>query len=124
MERRGFLGALGALMAAVAVPVRALAGQRLPVLYGDGVADDTAAFQAWIDGQPVLHRGAVMLRDKLPPNLKINTSGRMIYWGGSKQAFTNADYPMRVIDMNGSQLYWGECWITDIRGPQPLGAKV
>ena len=60
MRRRGFLGSV---LAATAVPVKAIAVvlPALPVLYGDGRHDDTHALEValnggdvlWSDGRPV-----------------------------------------------------------------------
>ena len=47
--RRGFFGSLAGLVAVVAWPWK-WESRRLPVLYGDGVHDDTEAFEAWLNG--------------------------------------------------------------------------
>jgi len=52
LSRRKFLKGLGA--ATVAVPLSQIAVvERLPVLYGDNIHDDTVALQALLDGKPV-----------------------------------------------------------------------
>lgn len=57
LTRRSLLVAGGATAAASALPADAVSdtlfGPEIPVLYGDGVTDDTAAIQAFIDGMPV-----------------------------------------------------------------------
>lgn len=69
MQRRGFLGAM--LAAAVApaavragvlmpvkkvwVPSQEIAAPTGPIIWGDGIHDDTAALQAFVDGRPVMH---------------------------------------------------------------------
>jgi hypothetical protein len=55
MERRKFLGSAAAALAAVALP--AMSAPALPVLYGDGVADDTEALQALVNGWSVTLAG-------------------------------------------------------------------
>lgn len=53
LSRRSFLGGALVLAAATAVPAHALkALGPLPVIYGDGIHDDTAGLQAAIDGKP------------------------------------------------------------------------
>lgn len=56
LSRRGFLTGVIAVGAVAALP--ALASD-MPILYGDGVHDDTAALQAFIDGKPVIRDGVV-----------------------------------------------------------------
>ena len=52
--RRSFFGVLGALCALpILGQVVSQPQARRPVLYGDGVHDDTVALQAWFDGKPV-----------------------------------------------------------------------
>jgi hypothetical protein len=54
VNRRGFLKialAAGAL-AAVPISLQKAITQRLPIIYGDGVHDDTAGLQAAFDGKP------------------------------------------------------------------------
>lgn len=53
ISRRSFLGGALALTAASAVPASALrALGAVPVIYGDGIHDDTDGLQAAIDGKP------------------------------------------------------------------------
>lgn len=56
MNRRGFLKSLFAGAAVAAIPLSAIrtVAPELFQLKGDGVTDDSAAFQALIDGKPVL----------------------------------------------------------------------
>lgn len=56
MNRRGFLKSLFAGAVVAAIPLSALrtVAPELFQLRGDGVTDDSAAFQALIDGKPVL----------------------------------------------------------------------
>lgn len=58
MNRRGFLSLpfLAGSLALVS-KVRAIASPSIPVLYGDGVHDDTFALNEWGAGRPVLFRG-------------------------------------------------------------------
>lgn len=58
MNRRDFLAKTSALAVAAIILPR-VAEPPIPVLYGDGVHDDTAALQAWFDGRPVMWRGEV-----------------------------------------------------------------
>lgn len=71
MNRRGFLKAIFAGAAAIAVPVSAinLVAPKLFRLRGDGLHDDTAALQALIDGKPVI----------APNGTEIRREGNVIY---------------------------------------------
>lgn len=51
LSRRSFLGGALALTAASAVPAYALKSPA-PVIYADGIHDDTAGLQAALDGEP------------------------------------------------------------------------
>ncbi len=51
MNRREFLKGLG--LASVGLAIAHQVGNRLPVLYGDGVHDDTEVLQAWGRGESV-----------------------------------------------------------------------
>jgi len=57
MTRRGFLGRVSAGAASALLPSRILVAllPAIPILYGDGKHDDTAALQAWGRGE-VVHR--------------------------------------------------------------------
>lgn len=57
VNRRDFIGR-GALAIAGIVVAGGLPGRSAgphPVLYGDGVHDDTVALESWMNGQPVIH---------------------------------------------------------------------
>ena len=54
----------GAALALVAVPPLRARAATVPVLYGDGIHDDTAGLQALLDGNPVMIDGAVVRRDE------------------------------------------------------------
>jgi hypothetical protein len=65
MNRRGFLGGILAagmapmvVSAGVLMPVRSIIVP-LPIMWGDGIHDDSAAFQALIDGRPVERRDGI-----------------------------------------------------------------
>lgn len=62
LNRRSFLGGALALAAATKLPSAAFASA--PVIYGDGVHDDTAGLQAALDGKPfrVVGRGAYVVQ--------------------------------------------------------------
>lgn len=62
ISRRSFLGGALALSAATSMPLKAFA--HAPVIYGDGVHDDTAGLQAALDGKPfrVFGHGAYVVR--------------------------------------------------------------
>ena len=53
MERRSFLKGLGIAGVLLAMAPASFAQPSSYTLYGDGVHDDTAAFQAWIEDKPV-----------------------------------------------------------------------
>lgn len=53
MDRRGFAGALAGATAALCAVAAIPAAWTRPVLYGDGVHDDTDALQALFDGHEV-----------------------------------------------------------------------
>lgn len=50
MDRRAFLRGAGVAALAATLPVPALGGS-IPIIYGDGIHDDTAGFQAALDGR-------------------------------------------------------------------------
>lgn len=89
LTRRGLLGILAAGFAPAAIgsgvlmPIRY---ERPFVLWGDGIHDDTKAFQAWADGARVLHpSGAVMSSLLSGSTVRIsgtidmrNSSGRVV----------------------------------------------
>lgn len=65
LTRRSFVQALaaaGALAAFPAFSVRSVVPVRWPVLWGDGLHDDTEALQALFDGAPVEHAGQMLHR--------------------------------------------------------------
>ena len=53
MNRRGFIKSIAALAAVAAAPVKWAYGKIRHRLHGDGVADDTEALQALLDGERV-----------------------------------------------------------------------
>lgn len=67
--RRDFLTGTLAVAAAAALPVVAMAGGddaitthwSQPILFGDGVHDDGPAIRAMLRGEPVIHKGDVIL---------------------------------------------------------------
>lgn len=58
MNRRQFFGRASAVAATAMLPARALVAllPAIPILYGDGVTDDTVALRAWGDGREVIDR--------------------------------------------------------------------
>jgi hypothetical protein len=85
VSRRSFLGGALALTAAAQLPSALYAS--VPLIYGDGVHDDTAGLQAALDGKPfkvvgkgvyiVDHKGFIHLQDgafKLTDTLHIRRS--------------------------------------------------
>ena len=55
MKRRGFIGSLAAIGFAPLIPTRVLVAllPAIPILYGDGLHDDTAALNVWGAGRRV-----------------------------------------------------------------------
>lgn len=78
LSRRAFLGGALALTAAVAVPIPAFARETLalPVVYGDGVHDDTAGLQALFDGKPVIMQGERVQIDRAIGRVEFNGTFR------------------------------------------------
>ena len=99
MNRSGFLRRMivapfvaGAVLAAVS---------RVPVLYGDGIADDTVALQAWYDGKTVLYAGGGLVGHtinggtyKLSDTIELRSGKSVHLVGGTVRS--SADYPFRV----------------------------
>ena len=64
MNRKNFIKTLIGATSLVAIPAIGLAkpvAPTVPVLYGDGIHDDTAALQAWFDGTPLRFAKEVLL---------------------------------------------------------------
>jgi hypothetical protein len=55
MNRRDFFRSALAVSAIAAVPL--IASERAPVVYGDGIHDDTAGLQAALSGKPFVSNG-------------------------------------------------------------------
>lgn len=67
MTRRGFIGRMLAGAATSMAPARwlVLALPAIPILYGDGKHDDTAALNAWGAGRAVKRPDGTMLGERL-----------------------------------------------------------
>lgn len=59
LSRRSFLGGVLCVAAVSVVPI-VLGGVDLPVLYGDGVHDDTVALRAALNGEPFIADGHII----------------------------------------------------------------
>lgn len=64
VSRRSFLGGALSLFAATAIPAGAFAS--VPVIYGDGISDDTAGLNALLAGEPfrVENSGVLAISDE------------------------------------------------------------
>ncbi len=78
MDKRDFSKGLILSLLVPLVPIKAKTKPDIPILYGDGVHDDTKALQAWIDGKPVKWGTGESVNPNLIENRKILIEGTVI----------------------------------------------
>src|SRR5882757_4548447 len=111
--RRGILGGMLSILAAastkiIPAPARALAGNSLPRIYGDGKNYDSEGFQALFDGADV-----IVPSDKL----QVTAAKGLIFHRGTfvidKEVFTNGCVlEIEQAEFHGEQLSWWEAFFT------------
>lgn len=98
MNRRTFLQSSAVALGATVLLRDVLALSRPPVLYGDGVHDDSTAFESWINGMVVMDADGKRIPKGLLRDKTMLITRPMLFTGTQNRTVTQCDI---ILGKNG-----------------------